>query len=430
MSIARRHFLIFIARKISKKDLRLYNFKWITNFKWSIVWSKEELNMSRRGENIHKRKDKRWEGRYIKGYDSITGKALYASVYGKTYMDVKQKMLEINRIGIDNSVSKTERKRTFREVLYLWLENRRVKLKSQTYSKYYNMIELHIIQELGCIPICELTAMQINQFLLKKRSVGKIGSEGGLSASSVQTISFIISSAIRFGIQQGYCTALKGEVLKIPKKKNELEIMSLQQQNEFMLWLLNDIDSRRIGVILALYAGLRIGEVCGLAWDDINFETKTLHIHHTLERIRVIDCDEDSNKTKLQLCETKSLSSNRVIPLSEALADLLKKCRLISVGRFVVTGNTYEFIDPRTFQYWYTKLLSDYGMPHFNYHSLRHTFATRCIESGMDVKTLSELLGHSSVNITLNTYVHSSMNHKRTQLTNMHSFCGQNCGQQ
>ena len=386
--------------------------------------------MSRRGENIHKRKDKRWEGRYIKGYDLITGKALYASVYGKTYMDVKQKMLEINRIGIDNSIPKANLKRTFREVLYLWLENRRVKLKTQTYSKYYNLIELHIIQDLGCIPVCELTSVRINQFLLKKRSVGKTGSECGLSASSVQTISFIISSAIRFAVQQGYCPALKGEVLKIPKKKNELEIMSLQQQNDFMLWLFKDIDTRKVGVILALLAGLRIGEVCGLMWEDIDFETKTLHVHHTLERIRIIDCDLNGNKTKLELCETKSISSNRIIPLSDSLIDLLEKCKMLSVGRFVVTGNTYEFIDPRTFQYWYTKLLSDYGMPHFNYHSLRHTFATRCIESGMDVKTLSELLGHSSVNITLNTYVHSSMNHKRTQLTNMHSFCGQNCGQQ
>ena len=386
-------------------------------------------NMSRRGENIHKRKDKRWEGRYIKGYDSITGKALYGSVYGKTYMDVKQKMLEINRKGIDNVVSTTESKTVFREILYLWLENRRLKLKSQTYSKYFNLIELHIIQELGCVPVCDLTAVQINQFLLKKRSIGKLNNEGGLSASSVQSISFIVSSALRFAVQQGYCSTLKGEVLKIPKKKNELEIMSLQQQNDFVLWLLSDLDSRKVGVILALYAGLRIGEVCGLAWDDIDFETNTIHVHHTVERIKILDGEPDNSKTKLMLCDAKSYSSDRVIPMSEELTDLLKKCRMFSVGEFVVSGNTYEFIDPRTFQYWFSKLLSDYGMPHFNYHSLRHTFATRCIESGMDVKTLSELLGHSSVNITLNTYVHSSMNHKRNQLTNMHSFCGQNCGQ-
>ena len=101
------------------------------------------------------------------------------------------------------------------------------------------------------------------------------------------------------------------------------------------------------------------------------------------------------------LCDSKNYSSNRIIPMSRELLDILKKCRLVSPGRFVVTGNTYEFIDPRTFQHWFSKLLKDYDMPHFNYHTLRHTFATRCIESGMDVKTLSELLGHSTVSVTV-----------------------------
>ena len=385
--------------------------------------------MSRRGENIHKRKDKRWEGRYIKGYDSITGKAQYGSVYGKTYMEVKQKMLEINRKGIDNSISPVESKKVFREILYLWLENRRVKLKSQTYNKYSNLIELHIIQDLGCVPVCDLSAVQINQFLLRKKCSGRLNNDGGLSASSVQSISFIISSALRFAVQHGFCTTLKGEVIKIPKKKNELDIMSLQQQNDFIKWLLQDLDCRKVGVILALYAGMRIGEVCGLAWEDIDFEMNTIHIRHTVERISTLDNEPDQKKTMLMVCDTKSYSSDRIIPMSEELKALLIKCRLLSTGRFVVTGNTYEFIDPRTFQYWFSNLLRVYGMPHFNYHSLRHTFATRCIESGMDIKTLSELLGHSSVNITLNTYVHSSLNHKRKQLAVMHSFCGQNCGQ-
>ena len=385
--------------------------------------------MSRRGENIHKRKDNRWEGRYIKGYDLITGKAQYGSVYGKTYMDVKQKMIDINRKGIDNTLTSNESKKAFREILYLWLENRKIKLKTQTYNKYFNLIEQHIIQDLGCIQVCDLTAIQINKFLLKKRSIGKLNNEGGLSASSVQSISFIVSSALRFAVQNGYCSILKGEVLKIPKKKNELEIMSLEQQNNFVRWLIQNIDCRKVGIILALYTGMRIGEVCGLAWEDINFEMNTIHVCHTVERIKMLDNEPDSKKTILMLCETKSYSSDRIIPMSEELKHLLTICKNFSIGRFVVPGNTYEFIDPRTFQYWFSKILKDYGMQHINYHSLRHTFATRCIESGMDIKTLSELLGHSTVNITLNTYVHSSLTHKRKQLTIMHSFCGQNCGQ-
>ena len=363
--------------------------------------------MPRRGENIHKRKDGRWEGRYIKKHD-ISGKAIYGSVYAKTYLEVKRKLIEKTKLVLDNALPPNEQKVTFREVLYLWLESNRIRLKQQTYADYKYMIESHIIPSIGATLVRKLDTRHINAFLSSKSQNGRLDGKGGLSASYIKKISFIILAALEYAVKEKYCEPLHGDIIRPIKTRKEIEVLTVTEQIKLEHYLMMDVDDRKLGVLLSLYTGLRIGEVCGLQWSDIDFETRTIHIRHTVERIKNIDPDMNDSKTKLVLGDTKTISSNRIIPIPPKLLCVLVQQRQ-SGNTFLLKGGTYEYTDPRTYQYCFQNYLVDCNMRTINYHALRHTFATRCIESGMDINSLSEIIGHARVSITLNTYVHSSI---------------------
>lgn len=378
--------------------------------------------MPRRGENIHKRVDGRWEGRFIKEYDEF-GKSKYGSVYGKTYLEVKRKLIEAINQFPKKDVDKQPKKILFQEVLFLWLEHNKLNLREQTHAKYQRLINQHIIPNLGMIQANKINDITINRFINQKSTSGRIDGKGGLSSSYIKTISFIIVSSMKYAEKLGMCSTITGNIVKPINKKQPIEVLTLNEQSMLEKTALLDSTHRKLGVFLSLYAGLRIGEVCGLMWDDIDFENNTIKISRTIERIPNNTNERDS-KTRLIVGDAKTISSNRIIPIPRPLISLLKDANGRS-GSFVIPGNSYPYIDPRTYQYTFHKYLKQGNLRNINYHTLRHTFATRCIESGMDMKTLSELLGHSSVNITLGTYVHSSLELKRNKLDDMVTFCGQ-----
>ena len=378
--------------------------------------------MSRRGENIHKRKDGRWEGRYIKNYD-INGKAQYGSVYSKSYLEVKKKLNEKKYETTKNILPSKDRYTSLREVLYLWLDNNRVSLKEQTFSKYKRLIETHIVPVIGSVNIKSITSTYINKFLYEKTENGRLDGSGGLSPSYIKTLSFILNSSLKFAAQEGLCNFIAGCIITALNKPRKLDVLSVNEQMILEHYIFNNLNEKNIGILLSLYAGLRIGEVCALKWSDINFDEKTIHIKDTVSRIATVTEEFTQTKTKLQINDAKTYSSNRIIPIPEILYNLLLQSKNTE-SEFVLKGSSYPYTDPRTLQYAFHKKLKDCGLRDINYHTLRHTFATRCIESGMDVKSLSEILGHSNVNITLNTYVHSSVSLKRKQLETMVSFCG------
>lgn len=389
------------------------------------MWSKISGGnyMPRKGENIRKRKDGRWEGRYIKTYNSL-GKAVYGSVYARTYVDVKRKLIEMNKLVLDHALPQKQQKVAFREVLYLWLENNKIKLKLQTYADYKYMIESHILPWVGSIYISDVDSNYINSFLTSKFNDGRLDGKGGLSTSYIKKLSFILCSALDFAVKENYCSPIRGDIIHPQNKKKELEVLSIAEQLILEQYIMTDFDERKLGVLLSLYAGLRIGEVCGLKWSDIDFQMQTIHVRHTVERIKNIDADANDSKTKLVLGDAKTYSSDRIIPITPKLMSLLESYKQ-NKNMFLLRGNSYEYTDPRTYQYSFQGYLKSCKLRPINYHALRHTFATRCIESGMDIKSLSEILGHASVNITLNTYVHSSLEHKRNQLQAMSVYCGQ-----
>lgn len=366
--------------------------------------------MSKRGDNIHKRKDGRWEGRYYKGRKP-DGSIMYGSIYAKSYREVKIKLSEIAK-EIPQQMMQSSSQKTFGEVLELWLDNNRIRLKGGTINKYRNLIDAHIMSELGAMKVTDITSTVINNFLTQKLRSGRIDKSGGLSASYVRSIMLVVNSALKFAIAEQMCLPLKTPIFKPSSKKKEMTILTIEEQKKLETHLCSELDPTKAGIYISLHTGLRIGEICALSWDDVDFKNRIIKIRHTVARVR----DSDSGATTKLIIDTpKTPASIRDIPISTSLMPILEEIHKLSSSAYVIS-ETAEFISPRTYEYRYHRLLDESGIASVNYHALRHTFATRCIEAGVDVKSLSEILGHSNVGITLNTYVHSSMDLKRSQL--------------
>lgn len=372
--------------------------------------------MSRRGENIRKRKDGRWEGRYKVGLNK-NGSTKYASVYGHTYSECKNK-LENKRVS-DNFAGKDNyKKQRFSDVLYLWLSITRIRVKNSTITKYQNIIETHILSELGGFFVSDLNSNMINTFLDKKLKSGKKGRDRCLSPSYVRSIAIIIESVLKFAQCEGYCAPLNLPIFKPSIKKTQLNILTNDTQVVLEKFLLKDMNVTKLGVYIVLQTGLRLGEICALKWEDIDIKSKALNVKNTIARVR---CDKfEKPASKLIIDSAKTESSVRKIPISSALLPVLISMQESAVSKYVVSENE-NFVSTRTFEYRYKSLLKECGISKLNFHALRHTFATRCVEAGVDVKTLSEILGHSGVSITLDTYVHPSMDNKRIQIEKLYS---------
>lgn len=374
--------------------------------------------MPKRGENIHKRKDGRWEARYRKGR-KLDGTIIYGSVYGSTYREAKEKMLIVSAQPEVITAPKGN-ERTFREVLLMWLENNRIRCKGATYNKYQYLIDTHILPKLGNVKMSDISATMINSFLMEKLTSGRLDRTGGLSPSYVRSIMLITNEAIKYAVSENICLPLKNKIFRPMMPKEELPILSLEAQKRLELHLFDEPDPTGIGILLSLYAGLRIGEVCALKWNDIDLSNHIIHIRHTISRVKSTN-DSDGSKSMLIVDAPKTKASTRDIPILSALYSILANADFRTPDHFIVSGSS-QFLSPRTYEYRYHRLLKECGVEQVNYHALRHTFATRCVEAGVDVKSLSEILGHANVGITLGTYVHSSMELKRTQLEKLVSF--------
>ena len=249
-----------------------------------------------------------------------------------------------------------------------------------------------------------MKAEDIYQFISKKQ-------KEGLSNRYITDIIILIKTIFKYAVRTyRIFNPLDGIVLP-KRKKPEIQLLDETEQADLQQYIAENQNQTTLGVALSMSTGIRIGELCALQWKDIDLEKRILTVSKTMQRIQIQNA---VTKTKLIITEPKSESSKRSIPLPECIMDFLKKFKG-NAGEYVLSGSNNP-TEPRTMQYRFQKILKNVNLPSVHFHALRHIFATTCVKLGFDVKTLSELLGHSSVEITLNRYVHSDFEQKRAYM--------------
>lgn len=385
-----------------------------------FLWSKNRqyggLKMGRRGESIFRRKDGRLEARYPLEKDATTGKRKYRSVYAGTYTEAKEKRAQAMQTAyISRSCG------YFAEAVKMWLEEKEPDIKEQTYRRYRQCIDTHITPYFGQLRCSAITQSVVDAFLKQKRISGRLDGKGGLSRSTLRGMCILLQSVLLFSYQRNLGIP---ELIRIKKPKIEkksIHVLQKSEQKKMETVLLGAPNGTNLAIYLALHSGVRIGELCALRWSDIDFDERQLFVRSTVIR----------NKSgQSAIAPPKSETSHRAIPLTLQLTKLLAAERENSCSEFVFSSpRKNAFLNPRTLQYRFRALLSQLEIPEISFHALRHTFATRWIECGMDVKSLSEVLGHAGVQITLDIYVHSSDKLKREAIEKLESFSGQIYGQ-
>ncbi len=370
--------------------------------------------MARTGENIYKRKDGRWEARYIASYDG-NGKAKYKYLYARTYTEVKAKLLKAqNYTNLTNEAEKSKDKEKYEYWLDEWLRTKRLSVKESTFIRYRNTIENHIKPDLGKYPISKISTSLMEQFVSHKLQNGRKDGNGGLSPKSMSDIMVIIKESFKYAQFFGVMVICSFDRISFKKNAQEMRVLSLLEEQRLLSVLFKDLDRYKLGVFICLYTGIRIGELCALQWKNISLNENAIKIEHTMQRLQ----SEDLNalqKTRIIVTEPKSYAALRIIPLPKFVIDVIKPF-VGTPNAYVLSGECKTIIEPRTMQNRFKTYLVEGQINDANFHSLRHTFATRCVEAGFDIKTLSEILGHSSVKITLDKYVHSSMQLKRNNM--------------
>lgn len=353
--------------------------------------------MPRRGENIYKRGDGRWEGRYIRGR-TPEGRAQYGYVYAATYSACREKRRQRLR-EMPREITPSNNM-TLPEAVDLFFAERERKLKESTVSRYRYVVRQYIQPQLGAAPLYALTEQRVADFYRKLQ-------EQGLSAKSTRDVGVLLRAILRMAAKRGcFCTGLNAELPAY--RKRQVEIFTEPEIVQLAHHIMDEPDLTGLGVLLTLNSGLRLGELCALRWSDIDLHAGFLRVEREVQRIY------EKGHTRLVVQPPKSESSCRRIPLPADMLSLLAAYKPKRAGDtcLLLTG-TAAPIEPRTMQNRYKSLLKRAGIPYRNFHALRHTYATRCIEQYVDVKSVSEMLGHSDVRITLQTYVHVSLRHKQ-----------------
>lgn len=380
--------------------------------------------MPRKGENIYKRKDGRWEGRYI--IERIPHqRARYGSVYGRSYREVKEKLLiarqEIPRIRHGNSAD-TISTATVQDVAGQWLDFKTSQIKESTFNKYKITLEQYLFPYIGTADVTQVSKQDIEKLSATLLSEGKRDGTGMAPKTVSDTIS-ILNNVLSYAADHGYPVKTGVGTVRIRQTQRELTVFSREEQKRLSKYLIENTSLRNLGILLSLFTGLRIGEVCALRWENINLKSQTLYVCQTLQRLYPAGemgkdvyskAERSTAKTYISISTPKSSCSIRTIPIPNHLSMILTEYE--QAAGFLLTGKETDFIEPRSYQNYFKKILGDCGIKETHFHVLRHTFATRCVELGFDVKTLSEILGHANVTITMNRYVHPSLDTKRNNM--------------
>ena len=360
--------------------------------------------MARKGENIYKRQDGRWEGRYIVGRKP-DGQAKYASVYGRSYLAVKEKL---EKRKADRFRTMPSCQLTVKLMLEMWLSVRIADIKESTCQRYVRLIQMHILPYLGNVRVHHLTAEMLSGYIRELMKRGRLDGRGGLSEKTVNDVVCILKSALKLAARKYAVDSELFDVKPPTVRAKRVETLGAWECAALSRSILAKPDLNGAAYLLALNLGLRLGEICGLRWSDISFREKTLTVGRTVLRLK------SGLRTQLSVQTPKTENSERTIPVTAEMLSLLSGLRQDAPeDAYILTGRRLRPMEPRTLQYRFQAFLRRNGLKPHHFHAMRHTFATRSIEKGVDAKTLSELLGHRSVKTTLQLYVHPSMLRKR-----------------
>ena len=297
---------------------------------------------------------------------------------------------------------------TTNELMTVWLDRcERERVKPRTYSRYKGLIVQHILPELGDTPIDDHGRRQISEFLTAHQTDGNLRGEA-LSATSTNLMLTVLNAAFTYACDMDLLPANPCDrIRRVPGPPSRVEAFTREEQRRLEEAIAVSEDRRLFGIRLCLYTGLRIGELLGLEWQDVDMEKGILHIQKTVYREKNAE-----GEWQLFVDRPKTAASERMVPLPGYLAEDLRIYRRGARSEFVIENKKAERMSIRSYQYLFERLTEKAGVRKLNFHALRHTFATRALECGMDIKTLSELMGHKNATITLNRYAHSMMDTK------------------
>lgn len=295
------------------------------------------------------------------------------------------------------------------EVIALWKTDKKNYVKKSTFSAYVLLLENHLLPTFG--NKYELPEADVQNFVLKKL-------ETGLSQKTIKDILIVLKMVLKFGAKNKWITYEPFEIqYPTVRESQHVEVLSKADQKKIMNYIQEHFTFRNLGVYICLSAGMRIGEICALTWEDIDTDSGVISVNRTIQRIYLIE--DGVRRTELIIDTPKTKNSIREIPISKDLLRILKPFKKIVNPSFFVLTNDAKPTEPRTYRSYYKNLMATLKMPELKFHGLRHSFATRCIESNCDYKTVSVLLGHSNISTTLNLYVHPNMEQKKKAIEQM-----------
>ncbi len=295
------------------------------------------------------------------------------------------------------------------QITDLWKEEKRQFVKKSTFAAYSLIVETHLQPAFG--NLTTVTEKDVQDFVLHKLN-------GGLSQKTIKDMLIVLRMILKFGAKKNYCVYAPIDVIfPTDRERQELEVLSIANQKKIMRFVEDNFTFRNLGIFICLSTGIRIGEICALTWDDIDIENGVIHIRKTIQRIYIRE--NGIRHTELMIDTPKTATSIRDIPMTKDLLSVLKPLRKVVNDSFFVLTNDSMPTEPRTYRNYYKKLLVKLDIPPIKFHGLRHSFATRCIESHCDYKTVSVILGHSNISTTLNLYVHPNYEQKKKCIDKM-----------
>jgi len=363
--------------------------------------------MSKRGENIYKRKDGRYEGRYVIG-KTPQGKTRFGYIYGRQYAEVKNTLLCKKAEILQKKESES---RCHHMILSQWMaiwmaQYSHGSIKVSSYQTYNRILKCYLLPSLGSMLLSEITAENIRDFIQNMENQG-------YAASTIKSACRLLSAALFVAQDEGYIQRNPCRRIRVfDAGQNMQRVLSREEQGKIRH---ESENPQALPALFSLYMGLRLGEVCALKWSDVDWKNQTITIRRTAQRIAKLRADGTSGKTMLMIGPPKSLKSRRVLPIPAFLFKKLQNMYSAAVSEFIF-GYDCRPADPRRIQRQFKRIAKNLSILDVHFHTLRHSFATRLLELGVDIKTISVLLGHASAKITLDFYAHSLFSEQRSAI--------------